>query len=122
MLSIFLQLFERMCMALGGRAAEAITFNKITSGAQNDLQKVTRMAYAQVKVYGMNKNVGLVSFPEDSEEIGRRPYSKRLAALIDDEVHSLIAQAYSRTEKLLQENRDKLSMVRNLNNYFLLTL
>lgn len=105
------ELFERMCMALGGRAAEAITFNKITSGAQNDLQKVTRMAYAQVKVYGMNKNVGLVSFPEDSEEIGRRPYSKRLAALIDDEVHSLIAQAYSRTEKLLQENRDKLSML-----------
>jgi spastic paraplegia protein 7 len=68
------QLFERMCMALGGRVAESLTFNKITTGAQNDLQKVTKMAYAQVRVYGMSEAVGLISFPEEEiKEIGRRP-------------------------------------------------
>ncbi|XP_049811983.1 paraplegin [Schistocerca nitens] len=106
------ELFERMCMALGGRVAESLTFNKITTGAQNDLQKVTKMAYAQVKIYGMSNTVGLISFPEDeSREIGRRPYSKRLAALIDDEVNKLVARAYSRTEQLLLENSDKLKQL-----------
>lgn len=59
------QLFEKMCMILGGRVAESLTFNKITTGAQNDLEKITKMAYAQVQQYGMNKNVGLVSFPPE---------------------------------------------------------
>lgn len=59
------QLFERMCMALGGRVAESLTFNRITTGAQNDLSKVTKMAYAQVQQFGMNDNVGLVSFDEE---------------------------------------------------------
>lgn len=60
------QLFERMCMALGGRVAESVTFNRITTGAQNDLAKVTNMAYAQIQQFGMNDTVGLVSF--DKEE------------------------------------------------------
>ena len=59
------QLFERMCMALGGRVAESLTFNKITTGAQNDLIKVTKMAYAQIQQFGMNENIGLVSFDEE---------------------------------------------------------
>lgn len=59
------QLFERMCMALGGRVAESLTFNRITTGAQNDLTKVTKMAYAQIQQYGMNDNVGLLSFDEE---------------------------------------------------------
>uniref|UniRef100_A0A669E3H1 SPG7 matrix AAA peptidase subunit, paraplegin n=1 Tax=Oreochromis niloticus TaxID=8128 RepID=A0A669E3H1_ORENI len=68
------QLFERMCMALGGRAAEAITFNKVTTGAQDDLRKVTRVAYSMVKQYGMCDSVGQVSFPETEEQgaIGRQ--------------------------------------------------
>ena len=71
------ELFERMCMALGGRVAESLTFNRITTGAQNDLQKVTKIAYAQVRSYGMSPELGLLSFPEEggsSMESGRRPY------------------------------------------------
>jgi spastic paraplegia protein 7 len=99
-------------MALGGRVAESLTFNRITTGAQNDLQKVTKMAYAQVRVYGMSKSVGLVSFPEEeTKEIGRRPYSKRFTALMDEEAHRLVAAAYLRTEQVLKENKEKLELV-----------
>ena len=100
-------------MALGGRAAEALIFNAITTGAQNDLEKVTKMAYSQIRTYGMSENVGLVSFPEEeTREIGRRPFSKRLAALIDEEARKLVAAAYQKTEQVLKENRDKLELVR----------
>ncbi|XP_069698705.1 mitochondrial inner membrane m-AAA protease component paraplegin isoform X2 [Periplaneta americana] len=106
------ELFERMCMALGGRVAESLTFNRITTGAQNDLQKVTKMAYAQVRVYGMSNNVGLISFPEEeTKEIGKRPYSKRLTALMDEEARSLVAAAYLKTEQVLKENKDKLELL-----------
>ncbi|XP_063634046.1 paraplegin isoform X3 [Cydia splendana] len=101
------ELFDRMCMALGGRAAEAITFNSITSGAQNDLEKVTKIAYAQVRVYGMSSTVGLVSFP-DLKERGKSPFSKTLKNLIDLEARKLVAQAYYRTEEILRTNQDKL--------------
>ncbi|XP_022832758.1 paraplegin [Spodoptera litura] len=104
------ELFDRMCMALGGRAAEAITFNSITSGAQNDLEKVTKIAYAQIRVYGMSKTVGLVSFP-DLKEHGKSPYSKTLKNLMDLEARKLIGEAYFRTEKLLRDNKDKLIML-----------
>lgn len=103
------ELFDRMCMTLGGRAAEAMTFNKVTTGAQNDLEKVTKMAYAQVKEFGMNKSVGLLSFSEpENKEMGRRPYSKTLANLIDAEVRTLVGQAYRHTEQVLLTNKDKL--------------
>ncbi|XP_044766234.1 paraplegin [Coccinella septempunctata] len=103
------ELFERMCMTLGGRVAESITFNKITTGAQNDLEKATKIAYAQIREYGMGENVGLISFPESrTKELGRRPYSKKLANVIDFEARNLIAKAYKRTEQLLLQNRDKL--------------
>jgi spastic paraplegia protein 7 len=99
-------------MALGGRVAESLTFNKITTGAQNDLQKVTKMAYAQVRVYGMSKSVGLVSFPEEeTREAGRRPYSKRLTALMDEEAHKLVVAAYLKTEEVLKENKENLELV-----------
>uniref|UniRef100_A0A8D3C340 Mitochondrial inner membrane m-AAA protease component paraplegin n=1 Tax=Scophthalmus maximus TaxID=52904 RepID=A0A8D3C340_SCOMX len=107
------QLFERMCMALGGRAAEAITFNKVTTGAQDDLRKVTRVAYSMVKQYGMCDSVGQVSFPETEEQgaVGRRPFSHGLQQQMDLEAKLLIASAYRRTEKLLLDNRNKLIMV-----------
>ncbi|XP_028043389.1 paraplegin [Bombyx mandarina] len=101
------ELFDRMCMALGGRASEAITFNSITSGAQNDLEKVTKIAYAQVRVYGMSPTVGLVSFP-DINERGKSPFSKTLKNLIDLEARKIIANAYYRTEDILRTNQDKL--------------
>ncbi|KAJ8737297.1 hypothetical protein PYW07_000568 [Mythimna separata] len=101
------ELFDRMCMALGGRAAEAITFNSITSGAQNDLEKVTKIAYAQIRVYGMSKKVGLLSFP-DLKAHGKSPFSKTLKNLMDLEARKLIGEAYFRTEKLLRDNQEKL--------------
>uniref|UniRef100_A0A674E4F5 SPG7 matrix AAA peptidase subunit, paraplegin n=1 Tax=Salmo trutta TaxID=8032 RepID=A0A674E4F5_SALTR len=109
------QLFERMCMALGGRASEAITFNKVTTGAQDDLRKVTRVAYSMVKQYGMSSSVGQMSFPETEEQgaVGRRPFSQGLQQQMDHEAKLLIARAYRQTEKLLLDNRDKLIMLAN---------
>uniref|UniRef100_A0A8C4I6A4 SPG7 matrix AAA peptidase subunit, paraplegin n=1 Tax=Dicentrarchus labrax TaxID=13489 RepID=A0A8C4I6A4_DICLA len=110
------QLFERMCMALGGRTAEAITFNKVTTGAQDDLRKVTRVAYSMVKQYGMCDSVGQVSFPDTQEQgaIGRRPFSQGLQQQMDHEAKMLIARAYRHTEKLLLDNRDKLILLANV--------
>ncbi|XP_062845399.1 paraplegin [Trichomycterus rosablanca] len=109
------QLFERMCMALGGRASEAITFNKVTTGAQDDLRKVTRVAYAMVKQYGMVPSVGQVSFPDAEEQvgIGRRPFSQGLQHMMDHEAKMIIARAYRHTEKLLLDNKDKLVLLAN---------
>uniref|UniRef100_A0A8C5E355 AAA+ ATPase domain-containing protein n=1 Tax=Gouania willdenowi TaxID=441366 RepID=A0A8C5E355_GOUWI len=109
------QLFERMCMALGGRTAEAITFNKVTTGAQDDLRKVTRVAYSMVKQYGMCDSVGQVSFPDTVEQgtIGRRPFSQGLQQQMDHEAKMLIARAYRHTEKLLLDNKDKLILLAN---------
>ncbi|CAH0703702.1 unnamed protein product [Spodoptera exigua] len=104
------ELFDRMCMALGGRAAEAIIFNSITSGAQNDLEKVTKIAYAQIQVYGMSQKVGLLSFP-DLKQHGMSPFSKTLKNLMDLEARKLIGEAYFRTEKLLLDNKAKLIML-----------
>lgn len=99
-------------MTLGGRVAELIVFNRVTTGAQNDLEKVTKMAYAQVKEFGMNPRVGLVSFPEqETKEFGRRPYSKQLASLIDAEVRSLVARAHQRTLNVLTKHRSHLEKV-----------
>ncbi|KAL9839623.1 LOW QUALITY PROTEIN: mitochondrial inner membrane m-AAA protease component paraplegin [Geothlypis trichas] len=109
------QLLERMCMALGGRVAEAITFNRVTTGAQDDLKKVTKIAYAMVKQYGMVPSIGQISFPdpESAPGIGRRPFSQGLLQMMDHEAKTLVAQAYRRTEKLLLENRDKLQTLSN---------
>ncbi|KAF6207663.1 hypothetical protein GE061_016110 [Apolygus lucorum] len=102
------ELLAKMRMALGGRAAEAIVFNRITTGAQNDLSKVTNMAYAMVKVFGMDQeNVGLLSFNDKDE--GRRPFSKKLASTIDLSARRLVADAYKSTEALILDNRDKLN-------------
>jgi len=102
------QLSQRMCMALGGRVAESITFNRVTTGASNDLQKVMHLAEAQVTQYGFSPVVGRVSFPQRDSEYETRFYSNAMQGLIDKEVNRLIMDAYFQTEKLLTENRDKL--------------
>merc|ERR1712241_306145 len=99
---------DRMCMALGGRVAESLTFNRITTGAQNDLQKVTQMANAQIKQFGFNDVVGLVSFEEGG---GKKPYSKRLHATMDLEARQLIAEAYAKTEQVLKEHSKALEIM-----------
>ncbi|XP_011148234.2 paraplegin isoform X2 [Harpegnathos saltator] len=102
------ELFERMCMMLGGRAAEHITFDKISTGAENDLKKVTKTAYVQVQQYGMNPVIGLISFKENTDMESKKPYSKKLGNLMDIEVRKMIAEAYEQTRKLLLDNKDKL--------------
>jgi AFG3 family protein len=91
-----------MCMTLGGRAAEQLVFAAVSTGAQNDLEKVTRAAYARVAIYGMNAKVGMLSFPPDDNRLDK-PYSQETAALIDSEVRDLVASAYERTLGLLRE-------------------
>ena len=100
------QLNDQICMTLGGRASEDIFFDKISTGAQNDLQQITRMAYAMVSVYGMNDKVGNVSFYDPMQENSfTKPYSEETSKLIDEEVRKLIDQAYDRTKKLLTEKK-----------------
>jgi len=99
------QLIDEMCMTLGGRAAEDIIFGKITTGAQNDLEKVTKMAYAMTTIYGMNEKVGQVSFNDPQGEYQfSKPYSDVTSNLIDEEVRNLIDGAYDRTKELLQKD------------------
>jgi len=105
------QLNDMMCMALGGRAAEEIFFNSVTTGAGDDLEKVSRIAYSQVAKLGMNPLVGQVAFPEGGGDKFYRPYSDETAKLIDDEVRNLIARCYSRTKDLLIEHKDEVEAV-----------
>ncbi|HQZ74159.1 MAG TPA: ATP-dependent zinc metalloprotease FtsH [Chitinophagaceae bacterium] len=96
------QLTDQICMTLGGRASEEIFFNKISTGAQNDLQQITRIAYSMVTVYGMNDKVGNVSFYDPQQETSfTKPYSDETAKLIDNEVRKLIDDAYEKTKDLL---------------------
>ncbi|XP_024892769.1 paraplegin [Temnothorax curvispinosus] len=103
------QLFERMCMTLGGRVSEHVTFNKISTGAENDLKTVTKMAYHQVQQFGMSPAVGLISFEEEHTSTKtKKLYSKKLANLMDVEVRRIIGEAYAQTRQLLLDNKDKL--------------
>jgi cell division protease FtsH len=102
------QLMDQMCMTLGGRAAEEIFFGKISTGAQNDLQQVTKISYSMVTVYGMNEKVGNVSFYDPAAENQfTKPYSEETGKLIDDEVRVLVDKAYERTKHLLRERREE---------------
>lgn len=96
------QLNDQICMTLGGRASEEIFFGKISTGAQNDLQQITRIAYSMVTVYGMNEKVGNISFYDPQQETAfTKPYSDETARLIDEEVRKLIDSAYDKTKELL---------------------
>ena len=102
------QLSDQICMTLGGRASEDIFFGKISTGAQNDLQQITRIGYAMVTVYGMNEKVGNVSFYDPQQETTfTKPYSEETSKLIDEEVRKLIDISYIRTKKLLEEKREQ---------------
>ncbi|WP_126969742.1 ATP-dependent zinc metalloprotease FtsH [Gynurincola endophyticus] len=104
------QLIDQICMTLGGRASEEIFFGKISTGAQNDLQQITRMAYSMVTIYGMNNKVGNVSFYDPSQESSfTKPYSEETSKLIDEEVRKLIDAAYERTKNLLTEKKEQVA-------------
>ncbi|MEA3497135.1 MAG: ATP-dependent zinc metalloprotease FtsH [Bacteroidota bacterium] len=102
------QLLDSMCMSLGGRAAEEIIFNKISTGAQNDLERVTRIAYDMVTIYGMNNKVGNVSFHDPQNEYNfHKPYSEKTAELIDEETRKIIEESFQRAKKLLIDKKNE---------------
>ncbi|SEM82139.1 membrane protease FtsH catalytic subunit [bacterium A37T11] len=106
------QLLDSLCMTLGGRVAEDITFSKISTGAQNDLERITKLAYAMVTFYGMNHRIGNVSFNDNSQDAQfTKPYSEKTAELIDEEVRLLIAEMYERTKSLLLDKQEGLKIL-----------
>lgn len=110
------ELFSRICGLLGGRIAEEVIFDEISTGAQNDLEKVTEIAYNMVVVYGMSEKLGNLSYFESNNPYYGGPgidkkYSEHTARLIDEEVHTIIDQAQQKVREILTDNRDKLEML-----------
>merc|ERR1740133_562261 len=97
------QLSDTMCMALGGRAAEDVIFNVVSTGAQNDMERVTQMAHQQVSVFGMSEAIGPLSFGGGDDNQLFRPYSEKTAQLIDHEVNSIVSLSYKRSVALLEK-------------------
>lgn len=107
------QLMDEMCMTLGGRASEEIVFGKISTGALSDLERITKLAYSMVTMYGMNDKIGNVSFydSKQSDYNFNKPYSESTAQSIDEEVRKIIEGAYERTKALLTEKREGLELI-----------
>ena len=111
------QLLDEMAAALGGRASEELNFGKISTGALNDLEKITKQAYAMVSYFGMSDKVGNLSFYDSSgqnEFTFNKPYSEKTAELIDDEVKRLIDKAYNRAMEVLKKNKKGLIQLAEL--------
>jgi len=111
-ITTFEQMLDEICAALGGRVAEDIIFNKVSTGALSDLEKITKQAYAMITIYGLNERIGNISYYDStgqSEYSLSKPYSEKTAEIIDEEVKKLIDLAYARTKKILLENKDKLT-------------
>lgn len=87
---------------------------KISTGAQNDLEKVTKMTYAQVAIYGFSDKVGLLSFPQNNEFEMMKPYSSKTGAIIDSEVREWVAKAYTRTIELIEEHKEHVGQIAEL--------
>jgi len=108
------QLLDEMCSALGGRVAEELMFGKISTGAMNDLEKITKQAYAMIAYFGMSDKVGHLSFYDSSGQSDMsftKPYSEKTAELIDQEVKDLIEEAYKRSFELLTKHKDGLTQL-----------
>ena len=109
------QILDEMCAALGGRAAESIIFNKISTGALSDLEKVTKQAMAMVTIYGLDEKIGNVSY-YDSQNQGygfTKPYSEETAKIIDQEIKKIIDTQYERAKAILKKHEDKLHQLAN---------
>lgn len=107
------QLFHMMCVAFGGRVAEEIFFADVSTGAQDDLKKITRLAYSQVVTYGMNSKIGNLSFelPGEGDMSFSKPYSEETAMMIDQEVRDLVFKAHQMTTELLTAHKGQLEKV-----------
>lgn len=111
------QMLDEMCATLGGRAAEKVIFDRISTGALSDLEKVTKQARAMVTIYGLNDKIGNLTYYDSSgqsEYNFSKPYSEKTAELIDQEISALIESQYQRAVKLLEENKDKLTQLANV--------
>ncbi|KQC29695.1 ATP-dependent zinc metalloprotease FtsH [Flagellimonas eckloniae] len=105
------QMLDEMCATMGGRAAERVIFDKISTGALSDLEKVTKQARAMVTIYGLNEELGNITYYDSSgnNEYGfTKPYSEETAQKIDEEISKMIEEQYQRAIKLLADNKDKL--------------
>jgi AFG3 family protein len=107
------QMLDEMCMAFGGRAAEDIVFGKISTGALSDLERITKMAYSMVTIYGMNDEIGNMSFYDSkaSDYNFQKPYSEATSEKIDKEVKGIIDEMYTRTKSLLMKHREHLEVI-----------
>lgn len=111
------QMLHKMISLLGGRASEEIVFGEVSTGALNDLERVTKMAYSMVAYYGLNKKLGNISYYDSSgqSEFGfNKPFSEKTAELIDKEIHELIESAYTKAKEILVENREKVDKLASL--------
>ncbi|MFV7235955.1 ATP-dependent zinc metalloprotease FtsH [Flavobacterium sp. ZB4R12] len=111
------QMLDEMCATMGGRAAEKVTFNRISTGALSDLEKVTKQARAMVTIYGLNEKIGNVTYYDStgqSEYSFSKPYSEETAKIIDEEISLLIESQYQRAIDILEENKDKLNQLANI--------
>ena len=111
------QMLDEMCATMGGRAAEKVTFNRISTGALSDLEKVTKQARAMVTIYGLNDKIGNVTYYDSSgqgEYNFSKPYSEETAMVIDKEISKLIESQYERAIQILEENKDKLNLLADI--------
>ncbi len=111
------QMLDEMCATMGGRAAEKVTFDRISTGALSDLEKVTRQARAMVTIYGLNDKIGNVTYYDSTGQTEynfNKPYSEETARVIDEEISSLIESQYQRAITILEENKDKLNLLANI--------
>lgn len=110
------QMLDEMCATLGGRAAEQVIFNNISTGALSDLERVTKQAQAMVTIYGLSENIGNISYYDSSGQSDysfNRPYSEETATKIDAEIKSIIENQYQRAISILTDNKEKLDILAN---------
>ncbi|MFY8188934.1 MAG: ATP-dependent zinc metalloprotease FtsH [Flavobacterium sp.] len=111
------QMLDEMCATMGGRAAEKVTFDRISTGALSDLEKVTKQARAMVSIYGLNDKIGNITYYDSSgqsEYSFAKPYSEETARVIDHEISKLIESQYQRAIQILTENKDKLNQLADI--------
>ena len=111
------QLLDEMCATLGGRASELVNFGKVSTGALNDLEKVTKQAYAMISYYGMGEKVKNLSYYDSTGQSGynfTKPYSEKTAEAIDEEVKNIVDEQYDRAIKLLEDNKEGLVQLGDL--------
>ena len=103
-----------MCTLVAGRASEDVIFGEVSTGALNDLERVTKMAYAMVAYYGLNKSIGNLSYYDStgqSDYAFQRPYSEKTAEEIDKQVHELVESAYAKAKEILETHKEQLNVL-----------